>query len=110
MRRTFKGFFGPKHWEERWNEAAPSMIGGIPVEKGMCDEFVIRLREAIDQSIDSSRESHDEDAYRLKQAVLSQLKMNPWVIDINLKEKDIRKVSSFVVRQANTTSTTTKTQ
>ena len=109
MRRTFKGFFGPKHWEERWNEAAPSMIGGIPVEKGMCDEFVIRLREAIDQSIDSSRESHDEDAYRLKQAVLSQLKMNPWVIDINLKEKDIRKVSSFVVRQANTT-TTTKTQ
>merc|ERR1712224_176693 len=48
MRRTFKGFFGPEHWEDRWNVAAPSMIGGIPPEKGMCDEYVIRLREAID--------------------------------------------------------------
>ena len=102
MRRTFKGFFGPEHWEDRWNVAAPSMIGGIPPEKGMCDEYVIRLREAIDQSIDSSRESHDEDAYRLKQAVLSQLKLNPKVVEMNLKEGDIRKLGSFVVRQANT--------
>ena len=103
MRRTFKGFFGPEHWEDRWNVAAPSMIGGIPPEKGMCDEYVIRLREAIDQSIDSARESHDEDAYRLKQAVLSQLKLNPLVKEMNLKEGDIRKLGPFVVRQANTT-------
>ena len=92
-------YFGPERWEERWIEASPSMIGGVPPEKGMCDEYVVKLREAISESVDSSRPSYDKDIHRLKRAITSQLDVKPFVIPVSLKREDILKLKSFLAQE-----------
>ena len=62
------------------------MIGGIPPEKGMCDEYVIRLREA-DQSIYILARSMS--GIPIETDVSAQTES---VIEMNLKESDIRKL------------------
>lgn len=99
MRKTFMEYFGPERWEERWIEASPSMIGGVPPEKGMCDEYVVKLREAISESVDSSRPSYDKDIHRLKRAITSQLDVKPFVIPVSLKREDIFKLKSFLAQE-----------
>ena len=99
MRKTFMEYFGPERWEERWIEASPSMIGGVPPEKGMCDEYVVKLREAISEAVDSSRPSYDKDIHRLKRAITSQLDVKPFVIPVSLKREDIFKLKSFLAQE-----------
>jgi len=74
------------------------MIGEVPPEKGMCDRYVIKLREGIEESIDKSRLTYEGDVYKLKSTVLNQLDVRPWISpDIALNNNDAMMLEGFRV-------------